>query len=395
VSADAGGAGLGGAWIARASGGRQEYFQTFSAILPPFPSTLRTGERLTTEQTTPSRFSSVSGQWTGDFGPVAVLGGAEGRRTRSTIEELRYTPAGVEQGPFYGGGRESIGAVFGRVSATPVDALTVVFGARGDFWKSEPNDPALDTHETNFFSPRASVGWRASDVVSLHGAAYRSHRTPTLNELYRGFRVGQIETQANALLDPETLTGGEGGVLVSYRRLSARVTVFANQLENAITNVTIGTNLRQRQNTDTIQATGVELEASFRPASRVTVNGLFVATRSRFENAPEQPDIEGNRVPQVPTFQVGGSVIYSDPIGFTGSVQMRAFGSQFDDDLNQLELGEYGVVDLSASQQVLRGLNVFVAVENLFDRDYDTGRTPLRTVGWPRTARVGVRLFLP
>ena len=137
------------------------------------------------------------------------------------------------------------------------------------------------------------------------------------------------------------------------------------------------------------------VEESFRPVSRITVNGLFVATRSRFEDAPEQPAIEGNRVPQVPTFQVGGSVIYSDPIGFTGSVQMRAFGSQFDDDLNELKLDEYGVVDLSASQQVLRGLNVFVAVENLFDKDYDTGRTPLRTVGWPRTARVGVRLFLP
>ena len=88
-------------------------------------------------------------------------------------------------------------------------------------------------------------------------------------------------------------------------------------------------------------------------------------------------------------------MLYSDPIGFTGSVQMRAFGSQFDDDLNELKLDEYGVVDLSASQQVLRGVNVFVAVENLFDKDYDTGRTPFRTVGWPRTARVGVRLFLP
>jgi outer membrane receptor protein involved in Fe transport len=86
---------------------------------------------------------------------------------------------------------------------------------------------------------------------------------------------------------------------------------------------------------------------------------------------------------------------YIDPRGFTAAVQARAFGPQFDDDLNQLELERYGVVDLSASQELLRGVTVFVAVENLFDKDYDVGRTPLRTVGWPRSVRAGARLFLP
>ena len=200
----------------------------------------------------------------------------------------------------------------------------------------------------------------------------------------------------NPLLDPETLTGGEGGVMFSHGPFSARATLFANQLENAITNVTIGNNLRERQNTDTVTARGVELEATYRLHSRWTFNGLLVGTRSRFADTPKQPEIEGNRVPQVPSFQVGGSVTYSDPIGFTGSVQLRAFGPQFDDDLNEFELEQYGVVDLSASQQVLRGLNVFVAVENLFDKEYDTSLTAqLRTVGWPRTARFGVRVFLP
>ena len=37
----------------------------------------------------------------------------------------------------------------------------------------------------------------------------------------------------------------------------------------------------------------------------------------------------------------------------------------------------------------------FFAVENLFDKDYDTGRTPLRTIGYPRTIRAGVRIALP
>jgi outer membrane receptor protein involved in Fe transport len=393
LAGEAGGGVGGGAWIARGSHGRQEYYQTFSAILG---GTARSGERLTTKQTTPSRFTAASGQWTRAFGAVSALVGGEGRRTQSSIEELRYPQANVETGPFYGGGREATGAVFGRISVVPVAPLTIVLGARGDFWKSTPADTALPEHEAEFFSPRASASWRVSDAVSIHGAGYRSHRTPTLNELYRGFRVGLTDTLPNPLLNPETLTGGEGGVMFTHGQFSARATAFANELENAITNVTIGFNLRERQNTDTISARGIEVEATYRLHSRWTLNGLIVGTRSRFEEAPAQPGIEGNRVPQVPSFQVGGAVTYSDPIGFTGSVQLRAFGPQFDDDLNEFELEQYGVVDLSASQQVLRGLNVFVAVENLFDKEYDTSLTSqLRTIGWPRTARVGVRVFLP
>jgi outer membrane receptor protein involved in Fe transport len=70
-------------------------------------------------------------------------------------------------------------------------------------------------------------------------------------------------------------------------------------------------------------------------------------------------------------------------------------GAQFDDDLNVFTLEGFTVFDASASQQLMRGLHLFAAVENLFDTDYDVGRTPLRTIGWPRTVRVGVRVFLP
>ena len=96
----------------------------------------------------------------------------------------------------------------------------------------------------------------------------------------------------------------------------------------------------------------------------------------------------------MPTFSVGGSVTYTDPRGFTGAVQARALGSQFDDDQNQRKLDAFGVVDLTASQELRRGVNVFLAIENLFDKEYSVGTLPT-TIGWPRTARVGVRVFLP
>ena len=180
-----------------------------------------------------------------------------------TVNETRYSVAGVPSGPFVAGGTESSGALFARVSTSPLDRLTVVLGVRGDFWQSTPRDSSLSTHSAEFFSPRASAAWTLSPVTSVHASIYRAHRTPTLNELHRDFAVGNMLTRANPELDPERLTGVDGGVLFAWRRLSARLTGFWNELDGAITNVTLtpppvpGQITRQRQNTDTVRAEGI------------------------------------------------------------------------------------------------------------------------------------------
>ena len=50
------------------------------------------------------------------------------------------------------------------------------------------------------------------------------------------------------------------------------------------------------------------------------------------------------------------------------------------------------VWDATVSRAIVRGLNAFLAVENILDKEYDTARTPLRSIGWPRTVRVGARV---
>jgi len=395
-SGEAGGSVGDGAWLVRASGGTQTYYQTFSAVAAG-----RATERLTTEQTIPTTFATASGQWTRGTADTVWLLGAEFKRTRARQEETRYTLTGAPLGPFPSGGTETGGAMFARVSLTPRDRLTVVVGMRGDFWQSAPIESAQTTHTAQFFSPRASAAWTLSPVASLHASVYRAHRTPTLNELHRGFRVGNAVTNPNPELDPERLTGVDGGALFSWQQLSARVTGFWNQLDGAVTNVTItpppvpGLITRQRQNTDTVRARGLEIEADVRPHPQWTVSALAGLTRSIFTEAPAQLALVGRRVPQVPSYQLGASVTYVHPRGFAGSLQARRFGAQFDDDLNRFELESFGVVDVSVSQELMRGLNLFAAVENVGDVDYDVGRTPIRTIGWPRTVRVGLRVFLP
>ena len=50
------------------------------------------------------------------------------------------------------------------------------------------------------------------------------------------------------------------------------------------------------------------------------------------------------------------------------------------------------VWDANLSRAITRGVNAFVAIENITDEQFDTARTPIRSIGWPRTIRVGARV---
>ena len=100
-------------------------------------------------------------------------------------------------------------------------------------------------------------------VAAVLGGALVS--PPTLNELYRGFRVGNVVTNANPLLAPERLTSLEGGCSSARARLGARHR-FRNVLDDAISNITLTTTpaltTRERQNADQVGSSGVEVEGT-------------------------------------------------------------------------------------------------------------------------------------
>jgi outer membrane receptor protein involved in Fe transport len=394
VSADAGFAGGGGAFSLRAGWSSQTYEQTFTAVAAD-----RASERLTAAQRTPTDSFNSAAQWSRPLGHHVLLLGVDGHRTEAENNETRYTAAGAPLAPLVSGGTETSLGLFARANLQLGTKLTLGLGARGDSWDSEPTDATLPTHSVSMFSPRASLTWALSPVASLRASGYRSYRTPTLNELHREFRVGNVVTRPNALLEPERLTGMEAGVLLAWRRVSLRATGFLNRLDDAVANVTLSSTpaliTRQRQNVSRVNASGLELEADVRPHRSLVLSALVALTDSRFGESAAQPELEDNQVPQVPKYQLGLGASYTNPRVLTFRAQLRVVGPQFDDDLNQFELDGFTVVDASASRSLVGGLQLFLGVENLFDVEYDVGRTPLRTIGWPRTFRAGLRFFRP
>jgi len=395
LSIEAGGFVGGGVLEFHGVGSSQDYYQTFS-----FVAAGRATERLTFEQTIDTSHRGLNAQFSRLFNRVTVIVGTDYRNTESHQDELRYAlVSGVNtpSGPFPSGGTERIVAGYARASINATDAVTVELGARADAWHSEPEDSAQPTKDVTFVSPRAAVSYRAGRY-QVRASAYHANRTPSLNELHRRFAVGTQITNANPLLEPETLTGVEGGVLTQFNRASFRVTAFLNNLDGAIANVTLSATpqltIRQRQNSDKIEAAGVEFEVDSRVSDRLSVNGQFVLTSSHFRGSVATPAIEDNQVPQVPNWQGGMSLTWAEPRWLTAATQLRFSGAQFDDDLNTeaLILDAYAVWDATVSRQIVRGVHGFVAIENILDKEFDTARTPIRSIGWPRTVRVGARI---
>jgi outer membrane receptor protein involved in Fe transport len=342
----------------RAYGSRQHYAQTFSAIAAS-----RASERLTVDQRVPSRAAGGSAQWSRVLGTHhALVVGGEYRDVRGTSYETSFP----SQAKTANGGTQRIAGAFAEDVIAMSERLSMTAAMRYDSWRGRQSS----------WSPRLSMLYRATPDLALTASAYRAFRAPTLNELYRSFRVGNVLTLANAGLSPERLSAVEAGA--RWRWL--RATLFSMSLSDAITNATLSTTpsliTRQRQNLGSARSRGAELEGEWRVASlRLSAGWLFTDT-----------DAQGRRIPQVPRSQATLQATWRN-IG----VQTRWATSQFDDDLNQFRLRGYVVTDIFASHAIGHGVDVTLAAENIFNRRIEAGATPVITLGQPRAARVGLR----
>jgi outer membrane receptor protein involved in Fe transport len=388
-SGEVAGAMGGGLLSARGFGGTQDYRQTFTTV-----NANRTAETLIRDQSVPSTSGGLGGQWFRAWGSHSVLVGGEGRYIDGMSIDTPYAQ-GQPLPIVEVGGTQHLGSAFVQDTWRPSGDLTIALGAHGDIWHSDSAQTGYEK-SSGSFNPRASASYRIGESgVVVRGSAYHGFRAPTLNELYRNISVGNTQTRPNEALEPERLTGGDVGVMVTRGRVSARVTGFWNVLDEAITAITLSTTptliIKQRANADTVHASGLELEASMRFSSSLsaTFGGGFVGSTFQGDTT-----LNGNEVPQVPDYNIGLGVRYT-PSAWSTSAQLRITGPQFEDDQNIYTLRQATVLDVFAGRTFARGVTVFVAVENLFDATYDVGRTPVLTTGLPRAGRVGVRVALP
>lgn len=395
-----------GSFTARAFALTQIYNQDFTSIAAN-----RNSETLTRSQRVPAQQVGVLTQWSRAVGfRQTLVAGVDAREVRGASDELVFV-GGRLTSSIGSGGRERTVGVFGQdlIRITPRWLLTL--GVRGDRWRnyealssSRPLPAQTPVTNTRFadrietaFSPRVSLLHKLTGNISLMASGYRAFRAPTLNELYRSFRVGTVLTLANDKLRAERLTGGEAGASFAAfdRKLNVRGTFFWSEIIRPVANVTLSVTpaliTRQRQNLGRTRSRGLDMEAEARITSTVTISGGYQFLDATVLRFPANTLLEGLLIPQVPRHLLTFQARYSNPRRLTVSFQGRAGGSQFDDDQNQLRLDQYFTLDAFASRSLGHGVEVFGAFENLTGQRYDIGRTPVRTIGPPLLARIGIR----
>lgn len=309
------------------------------------------------------------------------------------------------------GGRQRMVGFFLQDSFTLAPELQVLLSARFDRWRNydatrrelavfsgQRTELQLPEKDNNLVSGRVGLLHHLTEGISLWGAVGSGFRAPTLNELYRQFRVGSVTTLNNPDLGPERLIGFEGGLnFTPNEKVFWRVTGFWNRIKDPVSNVTQTVTptliTRQRQNLGQTRVWGIQGEVQYRPTVSWKLNASYLFNDATVRSFPANTAIEGNRLAQVPSnrFTLGAS--YDNPQAVSVMIQGRYVGEQFDDDLNQLPLEDYFVVDATVSRRVGEGVEFFLAVENLFGNEYPV-RTNPASIGTPLLIQGGVRFQL-
>jgi vitamin B12 transporter len=345
------------------------------------------------------------------------IGGDWRRTIGETNENFFFTGLTPGRSRRAGGESDTFG-LFAEASFEPVDQLTLSAGARADKWsiangfRKEVNIGSTVRSDDVFAdrsgwegTGRAGFAFQASASLKLRGAAYLGWRLPTLNELYRPFRVGADATAANELLAPERLKGAEIGVDIESGDFQFGATAFANKLDNAVANVGLGVGpanfpgvgfvaaggvYRQRQNLDAIDSKGVELDISY-AVQDLTLRVGYAYVDARVEASGWAAALDGLRPAQVPGHFASVGASYDGSV-LSANVNARYVGGQFEDDTNSRRLAGAFTLDAGIGYRLGEKFRLELRGENLFDARVEAaiGSDGVIERATPRTIWAGI-----
>jgi outer membrane receptor protein involved in Fe transport len=400
--------GDGSLWQANVFTHRDDFKSTFSAVAAD-----RASETLSLAQAVDYNDVGGNAQWTRGFGKSNLVSvGGDVRRIKADNTEDVFIASGANVRDRLIPGKQLYAGAYLQDVLTAGRRAVVTLGVRADHWRNYDASqteivnatgattvtPYSDTSKTQV-TPRAGLLVHVSDRLALRGSAYGGFRAPSLNELYRPFRVGNVLTNGNPDLGPERLLGGELGLNhASSSSFSWRATAFWDRVKDPIANVTLSVTpaliTRQRQNLGRARIRGVSAEADYQPAHELRLQASYVLSDARVTEFPASPEIEGNLLPQVPRHRASLRLDYLHPEVLNVSLRGRFESLRFDDDQNRLGLGRLFLADLTLDRRLGESWGAFFSVENLFDRRYAVQATPVDQLGTPRTVTGGLRFDL-
>ncbi|QPQ54929.1 TonB-dependent receptor [Allosphingosinicella flava] len=355
----------------------RDFYNSFASVNAARTQAVRVAEQVSV----PSTGLGARVEWIPRVAPDFTLRvGGDWRQTSGETREGFFFVNDVATRGRVAGGTTDVLGLFAD-GAWETEAMTISLGGRIDHWAIHDGrltEKVFATGRTltgiafddrSGWRPTGRIGaaYRPGPALTLRGAAYLGWRLPTLNELYRPFRVGAETTRANAGLAPERLRGIEAGI--DYRPLSTArlgLTLFANRLDDPIANVTIGPNLRERQNLGGIEAKGAEFDASL-GIGAWTLSGGYSYVDAKVIAGGPAAGLNGLRPAQTPRHFASTTLGWRGLAGAHASVTARYTGDQYEDDLGERTLPDALTFDAAAGVRLTPSLALALRAENLTD----------------------------
>ena len=352
--------------------------------------------------------------------------GGDWRRTEGqTKENFFFADNDTPRRSRFAGGTTAAYGAFVEGSLQATDALKLTGGGRVDFWNindgfrreielvrpfpgAQRSDEKFVKRSGTEFTGRGGFAYDMTDAVKLRGAAYLGWRLPTLNELFRPFRAGDDATAANEFLVPERLKGAELGADITSGIFTAGVTVYYNQLDQAVANVTLGRGpgvfpnvgfvgasgtYSKRQNLDAIRSTGVEADLRLDLGGGMSINAAYAFTDAQVDASGTAIALNGLRPAQVAKHSASAGFKWSGESGVMASLTSRYIGSQYEDDLNSQKLSDAFTLDGAFAYPLTHNFAIEARAENLFNSRVEAALSSDGTIErtYPRTFWIGLR----
>ena len=262
------------------------------------------------------------------------------------------------------------------------DKLSLVAGVSYDWFditKAE-DDPETDGNiiendtpdMTDAFNPMIGATYQVVDSVQLFASVAKKTRFPTLSQIYSG-------DEANLELDPETAINYTAGVAYAYNDLfKLQVAPFFHDISDYITRDVPPTEnpYSQYKNYDEVEMLGFEVSAEVRPFADLSVKIGYMNNDATNRSDGRVTD----DVAKVPEHTLNVGVQYTLPVIRTRlNVTMLYVGESYyqlptpeDPEQETIENDDYTLFNAKITQPFLSDrLETFVAVDNLFDADYE------------------------
>ncbi len=284
-----------------------------------------------------------------------------------------------------GGGEQILAGIFAGARWGRGD-FDIEVSSRLDHWRlyngrlivedltGGPAGSRSDFDDRDDFEPSAQItlGWEPNKDWRLEIAASQNFRLPTINELYRPFRIGSDTTLANAELEPERFRSIRASVAFAPEggRLRLEGSILHYWIEDAIANVTLDPDpsgaLAQRLNVPKAEVFGLELAADYALTESLDLSLRYAYSQARFRSSAGGIDIDGNDFPLAPEHRATGSLRYRTG-DWLAEIQTRYESESFDDTNNLRAIPDAFTLNAGLQYQINARTSVHLRAENLLD----------------------------